>query len=66
MDDIIQELKNSPKASGHDRIYVAGEKEFEIAEYNTKHGIPILKKVVEELKESGAKLGVPFTIAPIN
>jgi len=66
MDDMIKLLKNSPKASGHDRIYVAGEKEFEIAEYNEKNGIPVLKKVVEELKKNGERLGVPFNLEPVN
>ena len=26
MDHVIQMLKNAPKAPGHDRIYIAGEK----------------------------------------
>ena len=66
MDDMINLLKNSPKVAGHDRIYVAGEKEFETAKHNERYGIPILNKVVEELKERGEKLGVPFNLKPVN
>ncbi|MBM3706884.1 MAG: Ldh family oxidoreductase [Actinobacteria bacterium] len=66
MDDMIKLLKNSPKAAGHNRIFVAGEKEFEIAKYNEKNGIPILKNVAEELKKNGERIGVPFTPIPVN
>ena len=62
LDDIIELLKNSPKAEGHDRILVAGEKEFETAEYNRKNGVPVLVPVVKELKENGRRLGIPFEL----
>jgi LDH2 family malate/lactate/ureidoglycolate dehydrogenase len=65
LDDMITTLKESPKAAGHDRIYIAGEKEFEIAEYNRKHGIPVIKPVVEELVRNGKRLGIPFELNPI-
>lgn len=65
MDTLIQTLKNAPKAKGHSRIYIAGEKEFEIAEYNKKHGVPILASVIREIKIEGEKLGVPFSLKPI-
>lgn len=66
LDEIITMLKESPKAAGHDRIYVAGEKEFEIAEYNSQNGIPVLKPVVDELVKNGNRLGIPFELKPIN
>jgi L-2-hydroxycarboxylate dehydrogenase (NAD+) len=66
LDDMIKLLKNSPKAKGQDRIYVAGEKEFEVANYNKKHGIPVLESVVEEMKQNGRRLGIPFELKPIN
>ncbi len=65
IDYMIETLKNSPKAEGQDRIYIAGEKEFEKAEYNLEHGVPLLDKVVEELKENGSKIGVTFDIKPV-
>jgi LDH2 family malate/lactate/ureidoglycolate dehydrogenase len=66
IDDIVTMLKQSPKAAGHDRIYVAGEKEFEIAEHNRKHGIPVIKPVVDELVKNGKRLGIPFELKQIS
>ncbi len=62
IDYMIETLKNSPKAEGQDRIYIAGEKEFERVKHNQEHGVPLLDKVVEELKENGNKIGVPFDL----
>ncbi len=60
MDRIARELKDSPKAAGQDRIYVAGEKSFaKMAKYRTE-GIPLGPKVVENLKQIGAELRVPY------
>ncbi|MDD3776746.1 MAG: Ldh family oxidoreductase [Actinomycetota bacterium] len=66
MDTLIEELKQSPKAQGQDRIFVAGEKEFENEEYNQKHGIPLLVNVVRDLEKNGQKIGVPFNLKPVS
>lgn len=60
MDGLIRQLKNSPKAVGQERIYIHGEKEFERAERYEKEGVPLLEKVVAELKKSGSEVGVEF------
>ncbi len=65
MDTLLDQLKNSPKAVGHERIYIPGEKEFERAELNAKKGIPLLSTVVDMLKESGALIGVIFDLQPV-
>ena len=65
LDDIIKMLKDSPKAEGKDRIYIAGEKEFDTAEYNKKHGVPVIKPVIDELMQNGRRLGIPFQLKPI-
>ncbi|MBN1876553.1 MAG: Ldh family oxidoreductase [Anaerolineae bacterium] len=39
--DIMRALQNARKAPGYDRIYVAGEKEYEKAAYIREHGVPI-------------------------
>ncbi len=60
MDRIARELKDSPKAEGQGRIYVAGEKSFaKMAKYRTE-GIPLGPKVVENLKQIAAELRVPY------
>ena len=60
MDDLLQRLKNSPKASGQERIYLAGEKEFEETERRLLHGIPLPTVVMQDLIALGEELGVDF------
>lgn len=57
MDEYMGILKNSEKAAGQDRIYIHGEKEFEIYE-RQKQEVGVLKPVVEELRKIGQDLGV--------
>ena len=49
MDDLQQLLKNAPKAEGHDRIYIHGEKEYEAMERNLRQGIPLNARVAADL-----------------
>ncbi len=65
MDEFLLQMKNAPKAVGEDRIYVAGEKEFELAEYHRQNGVPLMDEVVKSLKEAGDKIGVEFTLKPL-
>lgn len=60
MDQMIEMVKNSPIAVGRDEILVAGEKEFEYAKYNEKHGVPLIKPIVDDLRKDGEKVGVTF------
>ncbi len=62
MDDMIRTLKEAPKAAGQERIYIHGEKEFELAEKYTREGVPLLTEVVKGLKEAGQTVGVPFDL----
>jgi len=65
MDDLIEQLKNSPKAKGQERIYIHGEKEFEMADYNARRGVPLLAPVVEGLKKAGHEIDVEFDVPSI-
>ncbi len=65
MDLLIQTLKNSPKAAGQDRIYIHGEKEFELEETHKTNGIPLMEEVVDMLKTSSKEVGVPFDLEPV-
>ena len=60
MDDMIRRLRNSPKAEGCDRIYIHGEKEFELERKYLKEGIPLYFKVYEDLRSLAGELGIPF------
>jgi len=66
MDDMITLLKQSPLAVGRDEIHVAGEKEFEYAEFNEIHGVPLIKPIVDDLIMEGEKIGVPFNCPHVN
>jgi L-2-hydroxycarboxylate dehydrogenase (NAD+) len=65
MDALLDQLKNAPKAIGEERIYIHGEKEFELAELNRARGVPLMDEVVKQLKETGQKLSVPFDLTPV-
>jgi len=62
MDDAIRRLKDSAKAEGQNRIYVHGEKEFELEEKYRKEGIPLYYKVYDDLKAIGGEVDVPFNL----
>ena len=62
---IMREVRSSAKVPGQDRIYLAGEKEFEMIERCKKQGVPVnapLRKIMIALKKE-LKLGdfdIPF------
>jgi LDH2 family malate/lactate/ureidoglycolate dehydrogenase len=60
MDRLQRELKDSPRASGQNRIYVHGEKSFARMEAYRREGIPLRSKVVEEMKKIGNELGISW------
>jgi len=61
MDEYINVLKNSEKAAGKDRIFIHGEKEFELYEQQ-KEEVRLYYKVVEELRKIAEKVNIkaPF------
>lgn len=65
MDYFIQMVKESPKAVGQERIFIAGEKEFELAERYEKEGVPVMDEVVKMLSEAGQEIGVPWQLQPV-
>ncbi|MGB3903541.1 MAG: Ldh family oxidoreductase [Anaerolineae bacterium] len=62
MDDIIQILRSSAKAEGQERIFIHGEKEFEMAEERMREGIPLHPKVATDLRELGEELGIAYEL----
>jgi len=62
MDTELRAFKNSAKAPGQERIYVAGEIEVEKTAYNRKHGVPIHVKVWDGLQKLAAELDLPFDV----
>jgi LDH2 family malate/lactate/ureidoglycolate dehydrogenase len=62
MDRELRTFKDSQKAPGHDRIYVAGEIEHEKTLYHREHGVPVHVKVWDGLQKLAGELGIPFEI----
>ncbi len=60
MDEYIDLLVHSEKAEGATRIYVHGEKEFEMHEKREKEGIPLDAKTVESLLNISETFGEPI------
>jgi len=58
MDKLLRTLRESPKAEGHDRIYVHGEKSSAMERERRAKGIPLGPKVVESLQKIGADTGI--------
>ena len=59
MDLWIQTFRDAPAVEGK-RVLIPGEPEMIAQEERLKTGIPLIEKVIEELKELGNKVGVPF------
>lgn len=62
MDTFIRRVKSSARAKGQSRIFIHGEKEFEIAERRQREGIPLAPTVVASLREIAAELGMEFDL----
>jgi LDH2 family malate/lactate/ureidoglycolate dehydrogenase len=60
MDDLIQRLKNSPKADDQERIYIHGEKEFEIEQECRVNGVSLHPKVIADMEAIATDVGVVF------
>ncbi|MBV8371113.1 MAG: Ldh family oxidoreductase [Candidatus Eremiobacteraeota bacterium] len=60
MDKELRAFKDSAKAPGHDRIYVAGEIEHEKTLESRRNGVPVHVKVWNGLEKLAGELGIPF------
>ncbi len=63
MEEIISLLKNSAQADEASRIWVAGEKEFEMEEKLRKNGIPVNDKILAEIRGIGDNLDVDCSLS---
>ncbi|HXV83762.1 MAG TPA: Ldh family oxidoreductase [Candidatus Binatia bacterium] len=62
MDRLIRELKSTPLVPGQERVYVAGEIEFETAQERAEQGIPLHSSVLEGLRAVSEQLAVPYEL----
>jgi len=64
--ELLRELRNSKKAPGHDRIFTAGEKEYETYLKRQKTGVPVnraLQKNILDLQKMYKLDGYHFDFA---
>ena len=59
--EIIRKVRASRKAPGEERIYIAGEKEYEIWKQREPHGVPINESVQGEINAVRDELGLKYT-----
>ncbi len=59
MDKMLRDLRESQPAAGAERVYFAGQKEFEHEAEVRKSGVPLFKETVALLERIGRELGVP-------
>lgn len=60
VDEMIKQIKISPKAKGVKEIFIPGEIEFITMKKREEEGIPLSIAVVNDLKCLGEQYGVPF------
>ena len=58
MEDLIESIKNTPKAPETDEIYYPGEIEARNERHHRQHGIPLPVKTVNELNAEAQDLGI--------
>ncbi len=56
--DILRELRGSQKAPGEERIYTAGEKEYDVWLYRKDKGVPVTEAVQKEFIQLRDELGL--------
>lgn len=59
MDDYIDTIHGSRLALDQERIWIHGEKEFEMSECHARDGIPLARNVLESLNSIGRRCGQP-------
>jgi L-2-hydroxycarboxylate dehydrogenase (NAD+) len=62
MDRLINELKATPPIEGQERVYVAGEIEFETAKRRAETGIPLLGSVIKGLRDISQQLDIAYDL----
>ena len=65
MDRMVETLKNLPRMEGQNRIFVAGEKEYEAVLQNERLGVPVPEPAIAEIRREGEKAGIPFDLVPV-
>lgn len=60
VDKMLRDLRRSPPAEGAQRVYFAGQKEFEHEAEVRQSGVPLYKETVASLAKISREVGVPL------
>jgi LDH2 family malate/lactate/ureidoglycolate dehydrogenase len=63
MDKMLRDLRLSPPASGAERVYFAGQREFEHEAETRKAGVPLFRETLASLEKISRETGVPMPAA---
>lgn len=58
MDELIEEIKNCPRANGVEEIFIPGEIEFNTYEKRSREGIPVSKAVINDINKLGREVNL--------
>ena len=62
MDEFLRTLKDTPPAKGQERVFVAGQPEYEIESDRLSNGIPLHTEVIQWFREICKELNVQYTL----
>lgn len=60
MEQLVREIKGTPRAPGCERVYLPGEIEWEFVERRRREGIPVPPEVLAELRQTGERYSIPL------
>ena len=60
MEQLVREIKDTPRAPGCERVYLPGEIEWEFEERRRRDGIPVPPEVLAELRQTGERYSIPL------
>jgi L-2-hydroxycarboxylate dehydrogenase (NAD+) len=60
MDKMLRDLRLSPPAAGEERVYFAGQKEFEHEAEVRRTGVPLFRETVASLEKISRETAVPL------
>jgi LDH2 family malate/lactate/ureidoglycolate dehydrogenase len=62
LDNLLRDLKSTAPEKGQNRVYVAGEIEYETAQERSANGIPLHSSTLGYLRELSQQLDVPYDL----
>jgi LDH2 family malate/lactate/ureidoglycolate dehydrogenase len=62
IDHWIEIFRKTKPVPGHDAVLIPGDPEQEAERLRTKEGIPVIKAVVDDLKQIARETGIPFHV----